>query len=197
LGATTSVLIESTSQSTRACEIFSGQLSQLYCGAASASISLVAVGTGLPTTAASASTLPGTTADSNASFYSFAFFDRIAGDNAAPDTLYVADERAAASGGGIQKWSINGSGTWIFVGTFNRDLTLGVRGLAAHTSGSGITLIGTTAINSPSSNSNGNAIIRYFDDGATAPASAALTTLQPGVNGVAKVYRGVALAPHL
>jgi hypothetical protein len=193
---TGSTLIESASNSTRACGIFAGQL---YCDAASGSLGIFKVGSGLPTTTLVAppavfTSLVGTTSDSNASYYSFAFTDA--------NTLYIADERPPAAtptlGGGIQKWTFNGT-TWTTAtgGTFNAGLTtVGVRGLTAHTSSAGVVLIATTAISSPSSNPNSNAILKYVDDGVTSPSSVAPTTLQAATSGANRVYRGVAMAPH-
>jgi hypothetical protein len=196
LGASASTLIESATSSTRACAIFLSSSqpfsSQLYCTASSPGIFVI--GSGLPTATAPAPILSMTAMDTAASFYSFAFLDLVGGDGIA-DTLYVADERTTASGG-IQKWTLS-NGTWNLVGTFNSGLT-GVRGLAARAVSGGVVLIGTTAIVSASSPSSiGNSIIKFFDDGVTAPASASVTTLEAAVSGVTKVYRGVASAPHL
>ena len=53
-------------------------------------------------------TAQGMPTSGNSSPYGFALWDRnpsVAG----VDTLYVADDRTAANGGGIQKWSFNGT----------------------------------------------------------------------------------------
>jgi hypothetical protein len=180
LGATTTTQIESSTNATRICQIFNGQL---YCDANSGTLGIFSVGTGLPTAAATTATLTGTGADSGASYFAFAFTDA--------NTLYIADDRAPAVapavGGGIQKWTQSG-GTWTRQGTFNSGLSgAGVRGLAVHTSSAGTVLIATTASASPVP----NAIIKYIDNGSF---SVSPTTLQ-ATNGTT-VYRGVAMAPN-
>jgi hypothetical protein len=113
--------------------------------------------------------------------------------------MYVADERAplvggGTGGGGIQKFTLSGN-TATFVGTFTGGLsTVGVRGLAARTSSAGVVLIATTAIASPTSNPNSNAILKYIDTG-VAPSSVTPTTLQLATAGANRVYRGVAVSP--
>jgi hypothetical protein len=184
LGATTSTLIESATNSGRVCEIVSGQL---YCDAANGSQGIFAVGTGLPTGTATATPLPGTI-DANASYYAFVMLDLV-GNDGAVDTMYVADDRTTAPGG-IEKWTLS-SGTWSLIWNTNASAaTAGVRGLAGYAVGSSAVLLATTASASPSP----NAIIRLVDGGAT-PTAASITTLVPASSGVT-VFRGIALAPQ-
>ena len=133
--------------------------------------------------------------------YGLAVFD-LTGPTGTPDgvadTIYVADERApatpAANGGGIKKWTVSGT-TWSLADTFNNGLgSAGVRGLAAHTSSARVVLIATTAIASPASNPNSNAILKYVDTGAAA-STVNPTTLQGATAGANRVYRGVAVSP--
>src|SRR5262249_21172704 len=100
------------------------------------------------------------------------------------DTLYVADDRALASGGGIQKWTFNGI-TWSLANTFNSGLTTGVRGLTAVVTGANVTLIATTAAASP------NGLVVVGDDGPRPPPATSTATA-----GVDTAFRGVALAPQ-
>jgi hypothetical protein len=193
-GAVTSTVIETTSNSTRACEIVAGQL---YCDAANGALGIFAVGMGLPTTGMAPITpLPGTTTDANGSYYAFVMLD-MNGDGVL-DTLYIADDRAtatAAGPGGIQKWTLTaGTGSWMFAWASNAAAgTTGVRGLTGYASGSNVVLLATTASASPAP----NAIVRLIDPGATTPPTAAnITTLVPAVAGAVTVYRGIALAPR-
>ncbi len=185
-GATTSTLIESTTNNGRTCEIFAGQL---YCDANSGTLGIFAVGSGLPTGAATTTSLPGTGADSAGSYYAFVLLDMVGSDGVL-DTLYIADDRATAPGG-IEKWTLS-AGTWSLVWNTNGAAgTTGVRGLTGYAAGSSVVLLATTASASPVP----NAIIRLIDTGAT-PTAAGVTTLVPAVPGAVTVYRGIALAPQ-
>jgi hypothetical protein len=139
------------------------------------------VGTGLPLTAGQTATpLPGmpTTGPSP---YGFVLLDR---NSAVPgvDTLYVADDRLIASGGGVQKWTFNGT-TWTQVPAFMAAQLLGARGLAGTVSGNTVTLIAATVTNT---------IEVIIDDGVIAsPVPATIHTADPFT-----AYRGVALAPR-
>ena len=89
--------------------IFGGQL---FATASSGTfVNVFTVGTGLPQTAGQTNvSLPGMPTTGSSSPYAYVFFDldpTVAGN----DTLYVADDRAAASGGGVQKWTLV-NGTW-------------------------------------------------------------------------------------
>jgi hypothetical protein len=184
LGTAASTLIESATNSGRACEIVGGQL---YCDAANGSQGIFSVGTGLPTGTATATPLAGTV-DANASYYAFVMLD-LNGDNAI-DTMYVADDRATAPGG-IEKWTLS-SGTWSRIWDTNTSAgTIGVRGLAGYAAGSSAVLLATTASASPAP----NAIIRLIDSGTT-PTAASITTLVPAVTGQVTVFRGIAIAPQ-
>src|SRR5205814_8652399 len=100
LGATTSTVISSTFTNNRVVSIFSGQL--YVSGGAGGLTGVATVGSGLPTTTGQTATqLPGTaTSGTNTpSPYDFLFTNST--------TLYVADDRTVANGGGIQKWLFN------------------------------------------------------------------------------------------
>lgn len=194
-GATTSVLIESASGSTRVCEIAFGQL---LCDNTKGNAGIFTVGSNLPTTgtATTTSLTLGTTPDTNASYYAFIFMDLV-GNDGIPDTLYVADDRTTAPGG-IQKWTGSGFGsTWTMAwNSIAAAGTTGVRGLTGYSSSAGVVLIATTQITSPNPNSTiSNAIIRLVDTGTT-PTAANVTTLVAAPATGAVVYRGVALAPQ-
>ena len=146
--------------------------------------SIFTIGSGLPdTTGLTATVLPGLPT-SGASPYAFVFFDRTG--VAGLDTLYIADDRATGSGGGIQKWTFNGS-TWSLQATFTNGLTTGVRGLAAEVVGGHVVLYATTATTSTLVDQN--KLVRVVDDGTASPAFSVLATAAANT-----VYRGVAMA---
>jgi hypothetical protein len=168
---------------TRWPQIFGGQL---Y-GTASNNplFSVFTVGTGLPTTAGqTVSVLPGLPA-SAASPFGFVLFDRTP-DVAGMDTLYIADDRSAANGGGVQKWTFNGA-LWTQAATFNVATTpIGFRGLtAALVTATAVTLVATTA------DSSTNRLVLLVDDGVTTTPGQVIATAAPNT-----IFRGVALSPH-
>ena len=188
LGTAASTLIESATNAGHVCEIIGGQL---LCDAANGKQGIFGFGTALPTGTppATVTALPGTTADTAGSYYAFVMLDLV-GNDGTIDTMYVADDRAAAPGG-IQKWTLS-SGTWSIVWNTNASAgTAGVRGLTGYAVGTSAVLVATTASASPTP----NAIIRLIDSGTT-PTAASITTLVPAVAGQVTVFRGIALAPQ-
>jgi hypothetical protein len=146
------------------------------------------IGAGLPTTGGQiASMLPGmpTTGQSPCSFVVLDRNDAVPG----PDTAYVADDRAPAVGGGIQKWTFDGN-MWHLIATFNHDATgatlpVGMRGLAGLATGPSVTLVATSAETSV------NRIFMYTDDGSSLNPTPSLL----GTASANTAYRGVAIAP--
>lgn len=174
-GATTSTRVSSTPTNMRSVGIFGGNL---YCTSGSGTPTTTAVnaiGTGLPTAADSATTTPvhpGASGVGTASPYNFVFADA--------NTLYVADDRTTANGGGIQKWTF--SGTWSLAYTISAGA--GVISLTGRQEGPDFVLYGTTTAAAPNSN-----FIRVADTGvASTPSSLAL-------GGANYIFRGVAFAP--
>jgi alpha-tubulin suppressor-like RCC1 family protein len=162
---------------------------QLYGSAQSGTfVNVFSVGSGLPTTAPqTATSLPGMPTAAGPSPYAFILLDRdpaVAGI----DTMYVADDRAAASGGGIQKWTLaTAGGSWSLVGTLNVAATpIGFRGLTGSLSGGVVTLIGTTT-------DTLNRLVVLTDSAIGAPAATATVIATATTN---TVYRGVALSPQ-
>jgi hypothetical protein len=103
------------------------------------------------------------------------------------DTLYVADDRTVASGGGIQKWTFNGA-TWTLAATFsavNSGTATGYRGLAGAVLNGQVTLVGTTT------EATANRVVVFVDPGSGSPTGTVIATSPPTAN-----YRGVALQPH-
>jgi hypothetical protein len=155
---------------------------------------------GLPTTGGqSCPQLPGMPTATGPQPYSFALFDR--DDDGTFDTLYIADDRAVGSGGGIQKWILTanadgGAPFWSLSTTFNATLSVGTRGLAGLKASGGIILVATSA------DALANKILYYFDDGSSANPTP--TAIDAGVVGAPPdggapaamtQFRGVALAP--
>lgn len=176
-GATSGSIQVSTSvTNTRVVNIFNGQL---YLASASGTFQGVSsVGTGLPTTTGNTTTiLPGFPTTTGPGAYGFAM-------NTTGNIIYVADDRAVASGGGIQKWTFNGT-TWSLAYTLGTGTgsTVGARGLAVDFSGSNPVIYATTAEGSL------NRIITITDAGA---GSAATTLATSATN---NIFRGIAFAP--
>jgi hypothetical protein len=173
--------------------IFGGQLyGDTNTSVAPSYYSVFTIGTGLPTTTGqTVSTLPGlpTTPGTVAPDpWDFVLLDRsptIAGF----DTLYIADNRAIASGGGIQRWTYNGT-TWSLSATFSNIPTpRPFINLMAIESASNVTLIAVTV---ESTTTNPNRIVMFVDDGTATSTLAGTVISTAGTN---MSYRGVALTP--
>ncbi len=159
LGGTTSTQLSSTPTNTRVVGIANGQL---YVTTASGSnIGVNSIGTGLPTSSGeTTSLLPGfsaATGTGTASPYDFWFKDA--------NTVYVADDRTQASGGGIQKWLFNsGSGNWELAYTLatGSGSNSGARALAGSIVGADTILYATTTA------ASANRLVKIVDSGAGA-----------------------------
>jgi hypothetical protein len=179
-GAPESILLSDSVTNTRVVGIFHDQL---YITTASGTFKGVsALGSGLPTTSGNPTVLlngfdPLST--STLSSYDFFFAD--------PGTLYIADDRTLANGGGVMKWTFDGL-SWTHVYTLSTGLTTGVRGITGTADRAGNTIYVTTA--DTTSAANGNKLMRVVDTGqfsdftliATAPGNTA--------------FRGIAFAPE-
>lgn len=139
--------------------------------------------TGTPTASSTPTQLfniaPGSaTAADQASPYAFAV-------NPTETVIYVADDRSTTNGGGIQKWTFNGT-TWSRAGTFsNLFTTLGARGLAVDFSGANPILYATTT------QTNGNLLVALTDTGNNF--GDAFTVLATAPTNTA--FRGVVFSP--
>lgn len=169
----TSTQVNSAPANTRVVGIYNGDLyftSQTTSGGTFTGLSKM---TGLPTSTGNTATLMINTTTSG-SAYGFYFADA--------NTVYIADDRASASGG-IQKWSFDGT-NWSLAYTLGTGATnVGARGLAGETIGGVTTLYAVTA------ESSLNRLISITDTGV---GSAATTLSTAAAN---TLYRGVALTP--
>ena len=182
LGSTTATMLHSTASNIRVVGIYGGQLyvtSSTTSGGGLYGVSTV--GIGLPTSGDVGQPvgLPGMPTSGTHSAYDFWFKDA--------NTLYVADDGGAASGGGIQKWTFDGT-TWSLQYTLlnSGTATTGVRGLTGAVDGSGNALLfGTTAA------SSANLLIEVIDTGVNTTTFSTIATAPSGY-----VFRGVALIPE-
>jgi hypothetical protein len=165
LGSTTSTAITTAPLPTnvRVVNIFDGQLYGSTMTGAFRGVN--EIGTDLPEVSVGSVTLlsgfdPATNSPESA--YDFWFKDA--------NTLYVADDRSAANGGGIQKWEQNG-GVWAL--TYTLGVGTGARGLAGQVEDGVTTLYATTT------QTSANNLVSIIDSGvgatfnimATAPAN--------------------------
>ena len=172
LGSTTTTQINPTSSNMRVVNIFNGQL---YVSSSTGTfLGVSSVGSGEPTGAASGpiSLLPGMPTSGTHSSYDFWFKDS--------STLYVADDGAVASGGGIQKWTLS-AGTWSLAYTLlnNGTTTTSMRGLTGTLDGSGNAVLYGT--------SPGGSLLAVTDTGASST-STVLATVAAN-----EAFRGIAL----
>lgn len=188
LAAGSSTQVLATPNNTRWCGIYGGQL---YATSASTAnsvyyYSVFTVGSGLPTnTGNTATILNGLPAASGPSPYGFVMLD-VTPNIAGLDTLYIADDRASTSGGGVQKWTFDGT-SWTQNSAFSASQTIGVRAVAAMNTGAVVNLIATTA----SDANNPSRVIVLVDDGVNAPTPTVIATVSTNT-----VYRGIAFSPH-
>jgi len=97
-----SVQLSTTPTNVRVVNIFNGQL---YISSGSSPFTAIStVGTGIPTSTGQTATVLSGMPTAGSSPYGYSI-------SPAGDVAYVADDRAIASGGGVQKWTFSG-GTW-------------------------------------------------------------------------------------
>ncbi|WKZ67672.1 MAG: T9SS type A sorting domain-containing protein [Flavobacteriales bacterium] len=165
-------IVSTTLTNNRSTEVYGGQL--YFSTGSGATRGIWAVGTGLPTGTGTTSTNVINTGGTS-SPYEFVF-------NAGGTTCYIADDRAVASGGGIQRWDLVG-GVWTLSYTLGTGGTSGARGVEVDFSGVVPIVYGITA-------DGGGRLIRIDDTGA---GSSAVTLATAPAN---TAFRGVALAPQ-
>ncbi|HEX4824085.1 MAG TPA: hypothetical protein VFV19_07210 [Candidatus Polarisedimenticolaceae bacterium] len=182
LGAAGGTQVLSSPTDVRTVGIYGGQL---YADSPSSpTTNVFTVGSGLPTTTGqSAGALTGLPSLTNSEPEGFAFFD-LNPNVAGIDTLYLADSRGLAMGGGIQKWTWNGT-AWTQVATFNSGITAGIRDLAAAKMPDGTIAIFATTVSAPVE------LVKFIDDFVHPPTATVLATAPARYS-----YRGVAISPH-
>ena len=174
-GSTTSNLDTLVSNTTVNTRFLTASGGQLYYSTASGGTGIYRLGNGLPTNSGTVGTIY--ISSVGGSPYGFSM---------KPDSTvcYIADDRAAASGGGVQKWIRTGS-TWSLAYTFVTGVgsLVGARGLAVNWATTPPTIIATTS--EPSS----NRIIRIIDSNATS------TVFILDTAAANTVFRGIAFTP--
>ncbi len=178
----------------RTVEIYNNQL--YFASSSGTFLGVSSLGTGLPTSGPALPTLQ-INAGAGASTYGFVMFSTGSQGAGVLDLAYLADDRTVA-GGGIQKYSYNGtawSNSWSLLVGASGTSTLqsgtgvgfaGLRGLAGtYDSVLGASLYATTT------ETSNNRLISIFDTGTTTPST--YTTLQSA--GTNFVFRGVDLSP--
>jgi hypothetical protein len=193
LGAASGTALIATPTNVRWTHVFNGQL---FASASSGTFTNVfRVGTGTPTTPGqTATSLPGLPT-SGASPYGFVLFDRSV-SVAGLDTLYLADDRAVASGGGLQKWTFDGT-TWALAATSSAvsgGTATGFRGLAGVASGGSVTLFATSSVEG--ANGTQNRLVKFVDAVPFGASSSALTGTSIATAPANTAFRGVALSPR-
>jgi len=176
LGSTTGVSVNAAPLNSR---VVGTYLGQLYVTSSSGQYhGVVQVGSGQPTTSGNFGTiLPGFPTSSGPSNYDFYFAD--------PTTLYVADDRSIANGGGIQKWTESG-GTWTLQYTLAPTGFTGCRAVHGRVQNGVLTLFATTG-----SPNNGNSIVSVVDTGAASVFSVVATAASN------TVFRGLRMVPSV
>jgi hypothetical protein len=172
LGTSTSTQLSTTITNVRIASVQGGQL---YVSSATGTFQGIStVGTGVPTTGGQTITLlPGFPTTSGPSAYDFHL--------ANATTLYVADDRATGTGGGLQKWIFNGA-TWSLSYTLNSGLTAGLRSITVVPNSSPIQFYATSA-------DTLTKIVTVSDAGASSPFSTVLTATTN------TALRGIRLVP--
>ncbi len=176
VGATTSTQLSTAPTTTRVPAIFNNQM---FVSAASGAFQgPSSVGVGLSEIAGNTSTLlAGFPTSSGPSPYDYYFADA--------NTLYVADDRAAGSGGGIQKWTQGGNPlTWTLVYTLKTNLTAGIRSICGTKDAVGKNILYATSADTLPK------LVTCSDNGSDA--SSPFTTLATSATNTA--FRGVELS---
>jgi hypothetical protein len=181
VGDSSATQLSSSPSNVRAVDIFFGQL---YISSASGTFQGVStIGTGLPTTSGQTTTLlPGFPTASGPSAYQF-FVADLDLNVSGVDTIWVADDRTTVNGGGIQRWSFDGT-DWSLSYTLATGGTTGARGLTVDLSDPDNPIIYATT-----AESNANRLIAITDSGQSSSASVLATA--PANT----AFRGVDFAP--
>lgn len=181
-GNTAATQLATTPTNTRVIGLYNGQLYET--SGSGTFIGVNTIGIGAPITAGQGVTLAIPDGGTSPSPYGFVLAD-LNSTVAGVDTAWVADDRTIANGGGIQKYTFDGT-TWTLnytLGTGDGS-TAGARGLTVDFSGANPILFATT------SESSANRLISIVDDGTGSSVANVLATA-----GANTAFRGVDFAP--
>jgi hypothetical protein len=158
--------------------------SQLFGTSASGSFfDIIKMGTGLPTTSGQTETvLPGMPTSGGPSSYDFFIADM--NNDTVLDTAWLAVDGTAASGGGIQKWTFNGT-TWSF------GYVLGTNGISVGSAALTIDLSGANPQIYALTREGGNTNHLYTVTDTGASSATTFLATSPGNT----QWRGIAFAP--
>jgi hypothetical protein len=176
LGNGTPANLQSTYVTLRSASIYNGNLYFSHSGGAGTGTGIYGYA-GLPTAAATPTQLISTGTGAAPSEFVI---------NPAANVAFIADDRAVGSGGGIQKWTFDGS-VWSLAYTVASGSPNGARGLAVDFSGSNPIVYATTG---ESSGTAINKLITFTDNGTSTPGITILSTSSSGT-----YYRGLELIP--
>lgn len=186
LGATTTIPVTDTPNNVRWVKIFAGQLYTSVSFNTGGFLGVSSIGAGTPIVSGQTLTvLPGLPTSGTHSHFGYFFSDA--------NTLFIADDGTAVNGGGLQKWTFDGT-TWTQAGApfpyISATTNPGFRGLTGSVTNSGanVTLYLTTT------EATGNALVKWSSaDGGATGTFTTLATAPTTTNGT--VFRGVAFAP--
>jgi hypothetical protein len=159
----------------RAANIFNGNIYVGLTGSAGGGPGIYGF-SGMPTGAATPTQVIGTGTGAGTGDFEF---------NSAMTIAYIADDRAVASGGGIQKWTFDGT-AWSLAYTIASGSPNGARGLAVDWSGVNPVVYATTG---ESASGTPNKLVGYVDTGITGTATVLATA------GTLQFWRGLEFIP--
>ncbi len=171
----TPVYMQPTYQTMRASGIFNGNLYFSHTGSVGSGPGIYGF-SGMPTAAATPTQLIATGTGAGTDEFEI---------NSAGTVAYIADDRAATSGGGIQKWLFDGT-AWSLAYTIASGSSNGARGLAVDWSGANPIIYATTG---ESTASAANKLVSYVDTGTSGTATVLATA------GTSEIFRGLELIP--
>ncbi|TZF82784.1 T9SS type A sorting domain-containing protein [Pedobacter sp. BS3] len=181
-GNTTYSNISSVPGNFRYMAVFNGQL---YVATTSSGYRMCQIGTGLPTSSATITNLPGIPT-STITPNGFVMFDT--NNDEIPDLLYFADDAV----GSLVKYYFNGS-TWTAAGSASQTgVTDGLKGLTGAMIGGHPTLYATSSASNATSPSN---IIEFVDQAGTTETINATITPLVQQTGSTKMFRNISFTP--
>lgn len=174
-GSNTTTQLSTSPTNTRVPLVYFGQM--VLSSASGLFQGLSTIGLGAPVTSGQTTTiLPGFPTATGPSPYQYAFLNGA--------TVYVADDRAIASGGGLQKWTLSG-GTWTLASTYTGGLTAGLRGLTLTLNGLGQAVLFASTADAATK------LVTLTEDGSLVPSFTTIATAPTNT-----AFRGIAMTPN-